>query len=84
MKKIIFIFLFILSINSYLLSQQSVYDSYTIDNTGMVIRDLCFVNCYTGYATATVNGTACVGYLFKTTNGGINWTNIFSPNFSTY
>jgi hypothetical protein len=82
MKKTIFIFLYILSINNYLLSQQSIYDSYTIDNTGMAIRDLCFINCNTGYATATkVNGTVWDGYLFKTTNGGVNWTNIYSPNF---
>ncbi|MCX6164949.1 MAG: hypothetical protein NTU73_08860 [Ignavibacteriae bacterium] len=82
MKKIVFIFLFILSINSYLLSQQSEYDSYPIDNTGMAIRDLCFINCNTGYATAMkVNGTVWNGYLFKTTNGGVNWVINYSFNF---
>jgi len=44
------------------------------------IRQMCFLNSTTGYATC---GDAGSGYIFKTTNGGNKWTKIPSGNSNT-
>lgn len=47
------------------------------------ITDLCFVDVNTGYITGYYNPNSqnLYGYLFKTTNCGINWVKLWKPWF---
>lgn len=50
------------------------------------ITDLCFVDFNTGYITGYYDQDSqnLYGYLFKTTNSGINWVKLWKPWFQPY
>lgn len=74
--KNIFVFLFLLILNSNLFCQNGWYTQFT---SQYEINDLYFVNENTGYAAGDS------GLVVKTTNGGSNWINISTtPTHNLY
>jgi photosystem II stability/assembly factor-like uncharacterized protein len=51
----------------------------SFQNLNRNIQAMCFVDKDTGYVT-----TSTFGEVFKTTDGGSNWSNIYSSGFSLY
>lgn len=81
MKKniILFALFLILLVNGFLQAQQNLFYNYNINNIQTdqlgIPGDIWFKDMNTGYVSAVkyVNSTTCYGYIYKTTNGGINW-----------
>ncbi|MCX6164307.1 MAG: hypothetical protein NTU73_05510, partial [Ignavibacteriae bacterium] len=89
MKKIIFLTAIIISIINIALAQNQ-YDITEINTSANPISyvlDISFVDYNTGYLTAEYyiysggNYTGDKNYVFKTTNGGINWLKIWENTY---
>jgi hypothetical protein len=92
MKKIILTIIAIMSLSSYVFSQQEYY--ITQINSALYpisrVNDISFVDCNTGYLTAVKliydeeDYANDKNYVFKTTNGGNNWNKtweyLYEPN----
>ncbi|HEY5125661.1 MAG TPA: T9SS type A sorting domain-containing protein [Ignavibacteria bacterium] len=77
MKTLKYILFFIFTIFNFEIYSQNNFQEYQINNIVTdpidVISDMCFVNMNTGYITAVKFNSGTDGYVFKTTNTGLNW-----------